>query len=68
MSGIFEYVEHPHIEQRKAAGPLADGGITVELRGGIYELARPFELTDKDSGSQHANHGKASLCPGEPDG
>ncbi len=42
------------IRQRKAAGPLAVGGITVELHGGIYELARPLELTDKDSGGQTA--------------
>ena len=26
------------------------GGVTVELRGGVYELPRPFELTAADSG------------------
>jgi hypothetical protein len=38
----------------KAAGPLPVGGITVELRGGVYEMARPLELTDRDSGTDNA--------------
>ena len=37
---------------RKARGPLPADGITVELRGGVYELSRPLELTAQDSGSQ----------------
>jgi hypothetical protein len=42
------------IRQRKAAGPLPAGGITVEVRGGVYELPRPLELTDQDSGTENA--------------
>jgi len=42
------------IRHRKAAGPLPVGGITVEIRGGAYELSRPFELTTQDSGAQEA--------------
>ena len=42
------------IRQRKAGGPLPAGGITVEVRGGVYELARPLELTDQDSGAENA--------------
>jgi hypothetical protein len=36
------------IRRMKAGDPLPRGGITVEIRGGIYELARPPELTDQD--------------------
>jgi hypothetical protein len=42
------------IRRLKAAGLLPVGGITVELRGGVYELARPVELTEKDSGTDDA--------------
>jgi hypothetical protein len=42
------------IRQRKAAGPLPAGGITVDVRGGVYELPRPLELTDQDSGTENA--------------
>jgi len=42
------------IRERKARGPLPAGGITVELRGGVYELPQPFELTAQDSGTQAA--------------
>ncbi len=42
------------IRQRKAAGPLPAGGITVDVRGGVYELPRPLELTDQDSGAENA--------------
>ena len=42
------------IRRMKAGGPLPLGGITVEIRGGIYELARPLELTAQDSGTDHA--------------
>lgn len=37
------------IRQHKAAGE-----ITVEVCGGTYQLARPLELTEKDSGTQNA--------------
>jgi hypothetical protein len=39
------------IRRLKAGGALSVGGITVEIRGGVYELARPIELTDQDSGT-----------------
>jgi hypothetical protein len=42
------------IRNLKARGPLPPGGITVELRGGVYELPCPLELTDRDSGSPQA--------------
>jgi hypothetical protein len=42
------------IRQRKASGPLPAGGITVELRSGIYELSQPLELTIQDSGTQES--------------
>ena len=42
------------IRQRKAGGPLPAGGITVEVRGGVYELPRPLELTEQDSGAENA--------------
>jgi hypothetical protein len=42
------------IRQRKTAGPLPAEGITIELRGGVYELSQPFELTAQDSGAENA--------------
>ncbi len=42
------------IRRIKAAGPLPVGGITVEVRRAIYELARPIELGDQDSGTDNA--------------
>jgi hypothetical protein len=42
------------IRRIKAAGPLPVGGISVEVQGGVYELARPIELKDQDSGSDNA--------------
>lgn len=42
------------IRQRRAGGPLPAGGMTVEVRGGVYELPRPLELTDQDSGAENA--------------
>ncbi len=38
----------------KKTGGLPDGGIRVELRQGIYELAQPFVLTADDSGRPDA--------------
>ncbi|HOW72931.1 MAG TPA: right-handed parallel beta-helix repeat-containing protein [Phycisphaerae bacterium] len=43
-----------HIRQRRASGPLPDGGMTVELRSGVYQLPRPFELAAEDSGTYKA--------------
>ena len=42
------------IRRLKAAGPLPAGGVAVELRGGVYELRRPFELAAEDSGAPEA--------------
>lgn len=42
------------IRKIKAAGPLPAGGITVEVSGGVYELSRPWELTEQDSGTESA--------------
>lgn len=42
------------IRRMRAGGRLPVGGITVEVRGGVYELARPVEWTDKDSGTDNS--------------
>ncbi|NUQ63716.1 MAG: right-handed parallel beta-helix repeat-containing protein [Pirellulales bacterium] len=42
------------IRQRKAGAGLPEGGIIVELRGGVYELSQPLELTQQDSGAPAA--------------
>lgn len=42
------------IRKIKAGGSLPADGITVEICGGTYELARPLELTDQDSGTENA--------------
>jgi hypothetical protein len=42
------------IRQRKAAGAVPAGGVTVELAGGVYELSRPVALTEEDSGAENA--------------
>ena len=51
--GPFRTLERARDEIRKlkAAGPLPEGGVTVELDGGIYELSTTFELTAEDSGT-----------------
>ena len=33
MSGIFEYVPHPHVEQRKAAGPPTTAAARAQVHG-----------------------------------
>jgi hypothetical protein len=40
MSGIFEYVQHPHVERRKAAGPpkVADARTTLHGTGRMARL------------------------------
>ncbi|MFA6470691.1 MAG: right-handed parallel beta-helix repeat-containing protein [Candidatus Latescibacterota bacterium] len=40
------------IRQSRIGGQLPEGGITVEIRGGVYELSKPFELTAEDSGTE----------------
>jgi hypothetical protein len=42
------------IRLRKATSTLPAGGTTVEVRGGVYQLARPLELMERDSGAENA--------------
>jgi hypothetical protein len=42
------------IRTLRKAGGLPGGGVAVELAGGIYERAKPFELTAEDSGTEQA--------------
>jgi parallel beta-helix repeat protein len=42
------------IRHLKAAGPLPEGGVTVEVQGGVYRLWQPLELTAADSGQPKA--------------
>ena len=42
------------IRELKTKGPLPVGGITVEVRSGVYQLAQPFELTQADTGTSNA--------------
>jgi len=42
------------IRELRKAGPLPDGGVVVELRGGRYERDKAFELTAADSGTAEA--------------
>ncbi len=39
------------VRQLKEAGPLPSGGVTIEIRAGRYELLRPIEFAEKDSGT-----------------
>ncbi len=54
--GPFATLERARDEIRKLkqGGPLPEGGVTVELRGGLYERERTFELTADDSGTEAA--------------
>ena len=54
--GPFATLERARDEVRKwrAAGPLTRGGITILVRGGVYEMARPLELAAGDSGTPQA--------------
>ncbi len=42
------------VRELKAKGPLPGGGVTVELRGGAYQLAQPFALAEADGGASNA--------------
>ena len=42
------------IRQLKQAGPPPEGGVALELAGGIYSLAQPLELAQQDSGTEKA--------------
>lgn len=39
------------IRRIKRQGGLPAGGVTVEIRGGVYQRRKPFELTAEDSGT-----------------
>ncbi|MGD9518485.1 MAG: right-handed parallel beta-helix repeat-containing protein [Armatimonadota bacterium] len=54
--GPFASLERARDEIRrlKQAGGLPEGGVTVEVAGGIYERAGSFELTAEDSGTDEA--------------
>lgn len=52
------------IRRRKAASALPAGGLTVGLRGGLYELRQTVELTAQDSGTP-AGPVTYRACPGE---
>lgn len=51
-NGPFRTLERARDEIRKLKkeGALPKGGVAVELRAGLYELASPFVLTAEDSG------------------
>ena len=42
------------VRDLKQAGPLPDGGVTVSIGGGIYELTETFALGPEDSGTEAA--------------
>jgi len=37
----------------KESGPLPQGGVTVDIRGGIYLMDETFQLTEEDSGTKN---------------
>lgn len=39
------------IRELKKGGPLPEGGMTVNIRGGIYSITKTFTLTEEDSGT-----------------
>ncbi|MCC6444492.1 MAG: right-handed parallel beta-helix repeat-containing protein [Armatimonadetes bacterium] len=51
--GPFKTLERARdaVRALKDRGRLPKGGIVVELRPGLYEMARPLELTARDSGT-----------------
>ncbi|MFH1921431.1 MAG: right-handed parallel beta-helix repeat-containing protein [Planctomycetota bacterium] len=52
--GPFATLERAREEIRKLnkAGSLPQGGVTVEVRGGVYERPQAFELAAADSGTE----------------
>lgn len=54
--GPFAALERARDEIRrlKKSGKIPKGGVTVELRGGVYLREAPFELSAADSGSEDA--------------
>ena len=65
--GPFATLERARDEIRalKQKGGLPAGGVTVQVRAGTYERARPFELTAQDSGTEQAPI-VYRAAPGEP--
>ena len=39
------------IRALKKSGPLPEGGVMVNLRGGVYSISNTFKLTSEDSGT-----------------
>lgn len=54
--GPFATLERARNELRKIkqVGKMPEGGVTVELRGGVYQLKQPFGLNEEDSGGENA--------------
>lgn len=52
--GPFATLERARDGIRKMKAALPSAGITVEMRGGLYERSRTFELTAEDSGTATA--------------
>jgi len=54
--GSFATLERARDEIRnmKRAGEIPEGGVTVELHGGVYQREQSFELSAEDSGSEDA--------------
>ncbi|MFC1717324.1 right-handed parallel beta-helix repeat-containing protein [Candidatus Poribacteria bacterium] len=52
--GPFATLERAREEIRKIkqAGQMPEGGITVEISGGVYQREQPFELSEADSGDE----------------
>jgi hypothetical protein len=54
--GPFATLEKARDEIRKLkqSGQMPQGGVTVEIGGGVYYLEKPFELNEADSGGNDA--------------
>ena len=54
--GSFATLERAREEIRniKQAGEMPEGGVTVVIRGGVYQWEQPFQLSEADSGSEDA--------------
>ncbi|MEI8115439.1 MAG: hypothetical protein WCI54_17545, partial [Bacteroidia bacterium] len=54
--GPFLTLERARDEVRKLrkTGKIPNGGVTINIRGGVYNLSKSFELTVDDSGTEKA--------------
>ena len=54
--GPFLTLERARDEVRKLrkAGKIPNGGVAINIRGGVYNLSKSFELTADDSGTEKA--------------